>query len=459
MKLNEKQFLIVIFAAALVLRITFVLLARDAGLSYDEVQYDLIASNLLAGKGFAWYEEISTTFRAPLYPFFLAFSYSLFGKSYLIVRIIQAILGASLPVIGYLICRDVFNVKTARISALILTFYVPFILYTIAFLTENLFLPLMGLAVLLLVKYKDREQIRYCALCGVFLGLSILTRPSLVAFIPILFLWFYYPVKNLRLTLRNSAVVLVVIMILITPWTIRNSLAAGQFVFLDSKTGYNLYVGYNPNATGTFNWESVTVLNEIVDDTERHNWGMENAVDYIKNNPLDSARLVPKKFFYFWDLDKREFISAYSWNYIGELPAVALALVFSIVMIPFPFIVIFGTIGVTFSVLTKKTWLILLIICYYTLLYSVTLAESRMHMVLVPFIVILAANGLCSIGRIKSALSSPDKILKKATIKRIIVCVTVIAIFIWIWVYGISMDLEKFRIIFSEGGNTSYLPY
>jgi len=246
---------------------------------------------------------------------------------------------------------------------------------------------------------------------------------------------------------------------LIAPWIIRNYSVADQFVYLDTRTGYNLYIGYNPDATGRFNWESVTVLNNIIDDTERHNWGMQHAIEYIKEHPSESLLLIPKKFFYFWDLDKTELITAYSWNYMGEFHPVGLFFTFFLIMSPFALIVVLGIIGTVFTKLNKRIWLLLSIIFFYTILHSLTLAESRSHMVLVPFLSILAACGLASISGGKSDSLSTNQQSKNKITKKLVICLAIVCVFIFIWAYGIYIDLPKFEAIFSPGGNRTYLPY
>jgi hypothetical protein len=250
-----------------------------------------------------------------------------------------------------------------------------------------------------------------------------------------------------------------VISILIAPWVIRNYNVTGQFVFLDTRTGFNLYIGYNPNATGTFNFESATELNAIVDDVERHNWGMERAVEYIKENPAQSLLLMPKKFFYLYDLDKREYIAAYSRNYIGELHPIALSVLFFLIMSPFALVVTSSLAGIIFSKLKRGSWLLLSVVLYFTALYSLTLAESRMHIVFVPFLIILASKGIFSILDIRNNLSSSDQQIRLKTKKRLLIWIGLIILFICIWIYGISLDWVKFETIFSPGGNTSYVPY
>src|SRR5512144_726408 len=101
----NKSFAFRIFIVALILRLIPVLLSRGLGIGLDDMfQYDMLARSLATGNGFRWYAQqdlnqlvpyvnfdlstvkdydpvhgIPTSFRAPLYPSFLALVYFLAG--------------------------------------------------------------------------------------------------------------------------------------------------------------------------------------------------------------------------------------------------------------------------------------------------------------------------------------------------------------------------------------------
>src|SRR6185503_1133593 len=96
-----RSFAFRIYIVALILRLIPVILARGLGIGLDDMfQYDMLARSLAAGNGFRWYAQadldqlaafvhfdlsgvreydpvlgIGTSFRAPLYPAFLAIVY------------------------------------------------------------------------------------------------------------------------------------------------------------------------------------------------------------------------------------------------------------------------------------------------------------------------------------------------------------------------------------------------
>ena len=120
------------FLVALAVRLVPVLLAFNLGIGLDDMfQYDMLARSLAAGKGYRWYAQpdleklkpyialdtpqgnfdprgVQTSFRAPLYPLFLAAVYSLCGlgfQRFLAARLAQVLLGALLAPLTYLVAR------------------------------------------------------------------------------------------------------------------------------------------------------------------------------------------------------------------------------------------------------------------------------------------------------------------------------------------------------------------
>ncbi len=108
---------------ALALRLIPVLLTRHIGIGLDDMfQYDMLARSLAQGNGFRWYAPsdlmllvpylhvdplqpgldprgMLTTFRAPLYPAFLALIYLIDGLGidrFFAARLAQTVLGAAL---------------------------------------------------------------------------------------------------------------------------------------------------------------------------------------------------------------------------------------------------------------------------------------------------------------------------------------------------------------------------
>ena len=186
----SKSFAIRVYLAALVLRLVPVLLARGLGIGLDDMfQYDMLARSIASGNGFRWYaladlnqlaayvdfdldsvkeydptRGIPTSFRAPLYPGFLALVYFFSGTGFsrfFAARLAQAIfLGAPLAPLTYLVSLRLHPLslgapqgrfakgrareeRAARISAWAVAAYPMLLVYPLGLGTENPFFVLL----------------------------------------------------------------------------------------------------------------------------------------------------------------------------------------------------------------------------------------------------------------------------------------------------------------------------
>ncbi|MBK7451722.1 MAG: glycosyltransferase family 39 protein [Anaerolineales bacterium] len=201
-----------IYFVALVLRLIPVLLTMNLGIGLDDMfQYDMLARSLAVGNGFRWYAQddlkllepyvdfdlstatgydpkygLYTSFRAPLYPAFLALVYSISGlefSRFFAARLAQVILlGAPLAPLTYLTARQFFGneddlaEKSARLSAWIVACYPMLLVYPLGLGTENLFFVLLLCSVLFLLRSLEDSSALNLLLSGFFLALTALTR-------------------------------------------------------------------------------------------------------------------------------------------------------------------------------------------------------------------------------------------------------------------------------------------
>ena len=474
--------LVSLFLLALIPRLSFVYVSRNATLTYDEADYDMLARNLALGNGYVYSDQkdqnVPVTFRPPGYPFFMSLLYRCFdglGPYYyhsnkpavFAMRIVQAFLGATVPLLVYFLALHLFSRRTAFIAGLIMALYTTFIFFTAALMTENLFIPTLLLALLLLLKTEGKHPIRFCVAGALVLGYAIHIRPELVYFLPFLLIWFYLSTRNKHQTLIRWALVAGIVVVMVTPWSVRNYRLLNQFVFLDVRTGYNLYIGYHDGADGSFSINAAkTLVKDLPQDRTgkwemiRQTWGTEQAVKFIKEHPWRAIGLLPLKFLHFWDLDKREYLFAYSYGYIGHLPSVLLALVLGLVMLPFAFVVLGGIVGVTFTrPIPSGVWLFLLLILFYTTGYTLLFGEPRFHMPLTPLIAILAAQGLTLLPNLWRQWHSREPEKHESMKRRVLAAGMVMLFIIGMWSYGLFLCRDKIAAVFGPNGHQSKIEF
>ena len=93
------SFLVLLFLLGIALRLGYLSVGEvlTAPPKNDGISYDIIAYNLVQGNGFSL--EQPTAFRPPAYPLFLAGLYLFASKSYILVHLVQAVLGAVTPLL------------------------------------------------------------------------------------------------------------------------------------------------------------------------------------------------------------------------------------------------------------------------------------------------------------------------------------------------------------------------
>jgi 4-amino-4-deoxy-L-arabinose transferase-like glycosyltransferase len=228
------QFFILFSAAALILRLIFLL--RFPGVVTDSFIYGDIAKNWLQHGiyGLSGPDEISPTYiRLPGYPAFLAFVFAIFGVDhYRAVLFVQIFVDLGTCFLCAAIARRLLGPRQAKL-AFILAALCPFLAdYSAAALTETLEVFFTALALHLALRAFERARIRDWAWCGLACGATILLRPDGVL---LLFALEAYLLGRIMLQKRSSApgitarkilaaalVVAVISVLPLAPWAVRN---------------------------------------------------------------------------------------------------------------------------------------------------------------------------------------------------------------------------------------------
>ena len=486
-----RSFAFRIFIVALILRLIPVIMSRGLGIGLDDMfQYDMLARSISSGNGFRWYAQqdlnqlaafvhfdlssvkdydpvrgIPTSFRAPLYPTFLAIIYFFSGTGFsrfFAARLVQAILlGAPLAPLTYFVSKKLFpplllgegrgvrSERSASIAAWIIACYPMLLVYPLGLGTENpFFLLLLTSFLFLLLSIKEPTTFHFL-LSGFFLGLTALTRSVILPFALAAFcLLFFLHRKRALLSVLSFLLV-------ITPWIVRNSLLHHKLTGIETSMGYNLYLGYHPKGNGSFVFGPSLDLLTILDDAERDRIGTQKAIEFIKAQPDRFIPLAFNRLGFFFGLEKRVLMYFYSNNIIGYIPRPLLLTIAAILLLPFVFISISAALGLSF--LRRKPEHILLVLLFlgYILPHVFILSEDRFHLALVPYFAILAAqvwvNGLAPLV-VRWNESQMGKFL-------VLFAVVTVIMLIMNWNFELLRDADKIAQVLGPNGNQSYFPY
>lgn len=490
-----KSFAFKIYLVALILRILPVFAAHGLGIGLDDMfQYDMLARSLAQGHGFRWYAEadlaqlapfvnfdlstareydpilgIRTSFRAPLYPAFLAVVYFINGidaSRFFAARLAQAILlGAPLAPLTYWTAKKLFLLsssyfeakdergkaaeKTARISAWLIAAYPLLLVYPLGLGTENLFFVLLLASFLLLLSSLEDPSVLHFLLSGIFLALVVLTRSVVLVFALAAFCLLIYAHG------RRAVLAALAFFFLVAPWIVRNSLLHGKLKGIETSMGYNLYLSYHPQGNGSFVFGPSLDLLPILDDAERDKVGTEKAIEFIKAQPERFIPLAVSRLGFFFGLEKRALAYFYGNDLLGFIPLPLLLTIAVILLLPFVIVSISAALGLSLLRWNLRTCLLALLFVLYISPHIFILAEDRFHLALVPYFAILSA--LFWTNAFKAL---PDRWNEARSGKVLIILSILCAVFLAAnWGSELIRDWDKIIQLLGPNGNQSYFPY
>jgi len=489
--MHSRSFVLQIYLVALILRLIPVLLARSLGIGLDDMfQYYMLARSIVSGHGFRWYAKadlnqlapyvnfdldsveaydpargIETSFRAPLYPAFLALVYFFNGTDFarfFAARLAQAIfLGAPLAPLTYFVSKRLFaalqkeeqsgvrSERAARLSAWVVAAYPMLLVYPLGLGTENPFFLLLLASFLFLLRSVENPAWGNLVLTGLLLGAAALTRSVILLFVFLAFGWLFIVAR------RQTWLAILTFLILVIPWVVRNSLLHERLTGIESSMGYNLYLGYHPQGNGSFTFGPSLDLVSILDDSVRDRIGTEKAIEFIRAQPERILPLAINRLGFFFGLEKRVLMYFYSNNIVGFIPLPLLLTIAAVLLVPFIVISISAALSLPFLQWDQKTALLAVLFFAYLLPHVLILAEDRFHLALVPFLAILAAQFWI---RGFSALSSRWNESSKG---RLLLAVAILLVILLIMNWGMELtrDADKIAILLGPSGNQSGFPY
>ena len=459
---------------ALIPRLALALLTRDLGIGLDDMfQYDMLARSLVAGNDYRWYAEEDVRFikpyltlqrpadydtrgvlsshRAPGYPAFLALVYAAAGVGphrFFAARLAQAILGALLVPLSWALARRAgFGDRAARWAAVAIAIFPLLVVYPLALASENIFIPLLTLSVLLLLQASESGRLRDYAAAGFILGLTALTRSIISGFVVIAAAWAWRAAAHRSDGLRRCAVLILCFLLVTLPWAMRNTLLHGRPTWIESSLGYNLYLGYHPKSTGTFQFGISLDLLPIIDDAERNERGMAAFGEFVHADPGRIPLLMLSKAGYLWGLDRRALMYFYSNGFFGPWPPWLLGLVLALDAGPLILLAPAAAIGLICGKMERRKALMAVLLAYYTCIHMLTLAEPRFHVPLFPLISVLVAHAL--VGGAWPASTRRQRWLAGLLIAALVVN----------WALEIARDWDTLAALFGPEGFKLRLPY
>ncbi len=256
----------------------------------------------------------------PLYPYFIAVIYKLFGVDPVWVATVQYLIGIVSCVLIFCIAKKQLNKTIGLLAAFLFSSYW-FFIYAQSFLfSENLSLFLNLLLIYILLTYENSRMKYFIA--GIIFGFSILSRPDILLFSFFIFIWLVFKVNSIRLRIIYYSLFLLGSFILMVPVLLQNYRISKKFPVLRTLVGLNFYIGNNPDMKGTSiqitvgeNWNKLISANS-------NNFYLKETFRMIIKDPSSWIKFLLQKIFSI--VTGRDFLTSedvYFFNsYISNLP-------------------------------------------------------------------------------------------------------------------------------------------
>ena len=417
---NADALLFLVLALALVLRLGFLAVFHNELYSRNEKGFSYQAMNWAEGHGMGIAADCPTSYRAPLYIFFLIPFYALFGEGRYAwpLGLAQVIVSTLSVYLVYRVGAEWRSKRVGLLAALIMAVY-PYNLYhDVQFYITFLFTFFMLLTILGFLRLERTRSIKEAALTGLWTGLAMLATSGPKVFIaPLASLWLWKRWGSFAFAAKRVAVIAGVAALVMTPWVIRNWKVHHAFVPLTTDGGRVMYKAYHPLALQM-------MLHDLwVDATP-------DPVDAVPT-PMTGVRQTGCGFMKgYTELESQKFWAAKAWEWTRVHPSEVsglLAMKFTLLWHPwmFPpkgaeggngavilsaffmnwgyalsygFVLVFAALEwlLESKEERKRTWLFLLLAVAFTLTYTITVAGTKYR---VPFDSIMAVMAAAALWR------------------------------------------------------------
>jgi 4-amino-4-deoxy-L-arabinose transferase-like glycosyltransferase len=344
-------------------------------------------------------------YQSPLYPYFLALIYKLFGASPAMVRLIQAVIGTGSCVLLAAAGMALFG-EGGAIAGVLLALYPPAI-FLDGLLDKSVLVSFFTCALLYLL---SARRVRFREfLAGVTLGLLSLTRENaLLLAVPVL-LWFLLgDQQSHKASWLTAVAVLGGCALVLLPVGARNYAVGGEFHLTTSQFGPNFYIGNHAGARGLYD--------ALVPG---HGSAADERDDAVQVAEEASGRaLSPGEVSAFWTGRALEFIRAHPAEWLGQLGR-KLALTYNAVeiadtesqdvyaewswllralsLLNFGVIVCLAAFGVCMTAGEwRRLWFLHAIAVTYTLSIVIFYLFARYRFPVVPVLILFAAGGIAA---------------------------------------------------------------
>jgi len=404
-----------LFLLALVVRLLYLGEWHDTALFSvllgDGRQYDLWAREIVEGE---WIGR-EVFYQAPMYPYFLASVYRLFGHDLWVLRIVQVTLGSASCLLLALAGRRFFDEHVGLTAGFLLALYAPAVYFDGLVQKGVLGVSCMTLLLFTLGEFRHRRTWPWLMGAGVTLGAFALTRENALILPPLVIAWLLLQDdrKPTRRRLVGSMVLLAGVALVLVPVGLRNQALGGRFLITTSQAGPNFYIGNHSGASGRYTplregrgnvrYERLdatelaqTALGRELDPAEVSEYWLDRSLDDIRSSPGNWVGLLARKWMLVWNAG--EIMDTDSLEAYRDQSVLLRVLGF---LLHFGVVAPLAAIGLWVTRHDwKRLWLLYAVLLGMALAVTLFFVMARYRYPLVPILALFAGAGLVELVRL-----------------------------------------------------------
>lgn len=404
------RLLLVILAIGLAARVVVLLAYLGThGWQGETWEYEILANNLLDGRGFTIVhnDAVYRSYIVPVFPIICALLHVVGGPGLELYYVFHLSVAAGIIWLTYAVARYWYDPRTAGLAALLVALDPGLIIYhayKVDVIALATFLFLLGIYVF--ARLGDSWNTWLAILVGVIAGVGVLTRPDLIAFFALPAVWVVVERRRFREVWRSAALILCMALVVTAPWLLRNYLLTGR-VMLASIASESIWMGNNPNATGTpVTLEIQRQLGAApaqfrdkvyaASEMEQEALFREEAWQYIAADPAGFLWRAVEKMYYFW-----WFTPTFSRLYYEWVPPMLV----SAYKVGYGLLLGLAAYGLWESARggasrpRRASLFLLTATMAIAMLHTLNYVEGRHRVMVMPMILILSAYGLAALAR------------------------------------------------------------
>ncbi len=392
--------LVLLTGLALALRAAYLLLEPRCALTGDEPSWIEIGRRI--SRAAVSYSPLRSdlVFYPPVYPYFVGALFRAFGTMRAVLWA-QVVLGALLvPVVGLAGARA-FGRRVGLLAAAATALYPELLWYPAHYWSETVFLLLLWGAIERTLAADARGSRGAAVAAGLLWGLATLTRELSLYLVPIAVLWLLRPrradaagrfrshgLRPVAGGVARAALLVLVTVLTVLPWTIRNAIVFRVFIPVSTMGGLNLWQG-NTTLTHLQIYEVLATKGGAV---EQDRYCREMAWKTIASRqPGWALEKIGEQMPEFWKAGSEVLDHLGGREACGPISAARLVPIELVLLLPYLAVLGLFLVGLVQVRFTGGAFFLLVLLAAYNAAHVVAYATTRFRVPVLPVVFMVAA--------------------------------------------------------------------